>query len=68
MAHTTDVFPGSPFRTLVLESDDAEELAVLVARAIAKGWSELANGTAPASGQHAAWLVKPTAENAPVRA
>ncbi len=65
MAYAANVFPGDPFRTLVLEADDADELAGLVSRALEKGWRELASGTVPDTSKVATWLVKPTSEGAP---
>jgi hypothetical protein len=64
IAYTATVFSGTPLRTLVLEADAADELEGLVARALEKGWRELASGTVPGTAKLGTWLVKPDTQGA----
>ncbi len=61
MAFTVNEFPGAPFRTLVVEADSQEEIVAATAKALLKGWAELAAGTVPDTGRLSIWFSKPVA-------
>ena len=55
MNWTVSEVAGSPYRTLVCEAENLEDLSALRTKAELKGWSLLAEGSVPGTSRLGVW-------------